>query len=305
MPVYKDFSSTRSYAAPGDRIPAGIDYTTAAKQHPSWFATDTRGARIEWNGYPGHWQMAVWGQAYQQAWTENVTAEAVAEGWDGVFADNDFAHLSFYSGALPAGTQDRDQADLRIRTGLDQLVTRAGTALAARGKILVPNVSEAPVPRAVGAALPVRGCDGGELRVLARTARRTGPGLERADLAAGSDHRYGAADHGQRRPAGAAVRLRQRRRPGGGATAWMGATTPTYTSADWSPLQQLQLGTATGPPVLSASGVWSRTFTGGWIAVNPTDRPQPVAPPAGLRPAAGSTTPAGTVAAADAVLFVR
>lgn len=304
--VYKDFSSTRSYAAPGDRIPAGVDYTTAVRQHPSWFATDTRGARIEWNGYPGHWQMAVWDPSYQQAWTENVTAEVVADGWDGVFADNDFAHLSFYSGALLAGTQDRDQADLRIRTGLDQLVTRAGSALAARGKILVPNVSEArlfpgrwALHSRFGGAMEenfaywpgqVVGVAQGWNEQTSQLAQTTGMALLITASADPRVQRYGFAS--------AAVRA-------GGATAWMGATTTTYTAADWSPLQQLHLGTATGPPVMSTSGVWSRAFTGGWAAVNPTDRAQHVTPPAGLRPAAGSTTPAGSIAAVDAVLFVR
>ena len=61
--VYKDLSSTRSYpgAVTGDtdadRIPTGIGYYAAQRDHPEWFALDTHGDRIEWGGYPQHWQM--------------------------------------------------------------------------------------------------------------------------------------------------------------------------------------------------------------------------------------------------------
>jgi hypothetical protein len=147
--VYKDFSSTRNYegalgpdGGDAELLPTGLGFAQTQAEHPDWFATDTGGNLIEWGGYAGHWQMTVWDPAYQEAWATAVTQEVTEAGWDGVFADNDYASLNFYSDAVLAGTADQEETDQQIRDGLDQLVTTAGEALAAQDKILVPNVSE-------------------------------------------------------------------------------------------------------------------------------------------------------------------
>jgi hypothetical protein len=63
--VYKDLSSTRSYSGAVDAghdallLPSGVGYVEASS-HPTWFATDAAGHRIQWGPYPGHWQMSVW-----------------------------------------------------------------------------------------------------------------------------------------------------------------------------------------------------------------------------------------------------
>ena len=114
--VYKDFSSTRNY--PGTvngrtdavLLPTGVGYFAS---HRDWFATDTEGRRIEWQGYPAHWQMAVWHPAYQRAWASAVTAEVLRNGWDGVLADNDVNTLRWYSPAVIAGTGDSAGTDRR------------------------------------------------------------------------------------------------------------------------------------------------------------------------------------------------
>jgi hypothetical protein len=147
--VYKDLASTRNYAGAVDHgvdaqfLPSGVGYATADREHPEWFALDTEGRRIEWSkAYPNHWQMAVWDPAYQQQWASDVTAEVVREGWDGVLADNDMAHLGFYSDQLLQGTHTREESDQKLRDGLDRLIDVAGSSLAAVGRVLVPNISE-------------------------------------------------------------------------------------------------------------------------------------------------------------------
>jgi hypothetical protein len=139
--AYQDLSSSRSYDL-GPLPPAGIGWREA-QAHPSWFALDRSGRRIEWSGYPGHWQMAVWEPSYQAAWVANVTARLTDAPWDGVLADNDLSTLRWYSGGLLSGTGSRADTDARIRAGLLALVDRAGAALKERGRLMVPNVSDA------------------------------------------------------------------------------------------------------------------------------------------------------------------
>ncbi|HUQ55352.1 putative glycoside hydrolase [Lentzea sp.] len=100
--VYKDLSSTRSYAcsdgADDSDLPTGVGYCAA---DPSWFLTDPNGRRLEYDGYAGHWQMDVGNPAYQNAWADNVIASSKA--FDGVFMDNAlFACDTYHDGVCPA-----------------------------------------------------------------------------------------------------------------------------------------------------------------------------------------------------------
>lgn len=316
--VYKDLSSTRSYetaTAHGGLLPTGVDHDTTGREHPDWFAVDTGGDRIEWGPYPGHWQMAVWDAGYQRAWTGAVTAEAVRDGWDGVFADNDFASLGFYSDAVLAGTSGSAETDRLVRDGLDRMVTTAGTALAARGKLLIPNLSEARLypgrwteHARFGGAMEenfaqyaggelltwqgsqweemVRtGSDGRHLNLLVtKTA-----GVDEAS--AGSAERAGFA--------GAALLS-------GDRTCWTGPDAGDYSRPAWSGYQSIALGEPRGPAVRQESGVWTREFDGGWVAVNPTSADEALTPPPGLsttdgRPIDGALT----LAASDGEVLLR
>lgn len=288
--VYKDLSSTRSYTDDAV-LPTGVGYADADRDHPEWFALDTAGRRIEWETYPGHWQMAVWDPAYRAEWTANVVAETVEQGWDGVFADNDFARLGFYSDAVLAGSPNQSEADQVVREGLDALVAEAGTALVEQGKVLVPNVSEARLfpgrweehTRFGGGMEEHFGYfdsdGGGEFLTdadptgwLAQTAQvgfadrlsltitRAVPGDDRAQ-------RYGYLS--------AAVR-------GEGRTCWQVSTTGRYSTPEWTPAQGVPLGAPRGPGERQDSGVWTREFDGGWVAVNPTTEAATVTPPDGI-----------------------
>ncbi len=100
--VYKDLSSTRSYAcADGvddSDLPTGVGYCAA---DPEWFLTGPDGQRFEYDGYDGHWQMDVGNTDYQNTWADNVIASSKA--FDGVFMDNAlFACDTYHDGVCPA-----------------------------------------------------------------------------------------------------------------------------------------------------------------------------------------------------------
>jgi hypothetical protein len=315
--VYKDLSSTRNYpgAVNGNTdatwLPSGIGYYAAQNQHPDWFALDATGARIEWRGYPKHWQMTVWTTAYQQAWTTAVTDEVTREGWDGVLADNDFNSLSHYSSAILAGTANAEETDRRLRDGLDAFLTMAGEALDKAGKMFVPNVSETRlIPGRWTAHSRFNGAmeenfgfrdDGGTGELL------TFQGNEwkelRAQAALGESWLLlltRTRDAREERAGYASAALLA-----GPYTCWTPATTSTYLNPEWSTLQDSGLGEAVDAATRQPSGVWTRQFTGGWVAVNPTAATVSVTPPAGLVDPAGNPVSQVDLPAADGAVLVK
>ena len=144
--VYKDLMSTRSYPGAYDakagtdaaRLPTGLGYGYANREHPGWFATDRSGRRVEWQRYPGHWQMAVWKPGYQRAWANHVAHEVVGTQWDGVFADNDVTTLSYLApGVTLSGGHNSD-----LQAGNVSTIKQLANAFVGTGKLVVPNVTD-------------------------------------------------------------------------------------------------------------------------------------------------------------------
>lgn len=296
--MYQCLASTRESDSTTNRS-GGVLYSAAPA---SWFATDASGDRIEWNGYSGHWQMAVWDPAYQQAWVDNVVSAASAGPWDGILADNDMATLSHYSSALLAGTGSTEASDATLRNGLFSLIQRAGSALQARGKLLVPNISDARLDPGRWSAHTAFGGgmeenfahwgtstdsgfigDWGGDGWIAQTDQMAAPGISLAiTRAAPGDRRtllYGFAS----------VLVR-----GDADAMWMpsseAGSAAAYRAVESIPEMGWPLGAAQEPTRLD-SGAWTRAFTSAWVAVNPTDAWVTVRPPETARTADGS--PAG------------
>lgn len=137
---YKCLSSARNYETKPP-FTSGVSFAEAEKaeaEGKQWFARRLSGELIEWQGYPGHFQMNVWNPEYRRRWIENVCAELEDSPFDGVLADNDI-YGDYYGLNVPI----RDARSLdRFHKGLDLLIREAGKALNARGKILVPNIAE-------------------------------------------------------------------------------------------------------------------------------------------------------------------
>jgi hypothetical protein len=135
--AYQDLSSVRSYVTDDAQTPTGITYGDA-QNHPSWFALDSSGNRIQWNGYGGHWQMTVWDPSYQSQWVQEVANRIGNSPFDGAFADNALDTMKWYFG----GTLADGRGDSDVQNGESQLVTAAAKALHAKGKLLIPNIPD-------------------------------------------------------------------------------------------------------------------------------------------------------------------
>lgn len=138
--AYKCLSSTRSYE-PGPIYSSGVSYPLAqsmANSGKDFFAHRLNGDRIEWKGYPKHFQMQVWNADYRWQWVDAVVREMRNSPFDGVMADNDIEN-DYYDLNLPI---QGVESMTKIREHLDFLVAYAGIELNKIGKILVPNIAE-------------------------------------------------------------------------------------------------------------------------------------------------------------------
>ncbi|WP_447007785.1 putative glycoside hydrolase family 15 protein [Saccharothrix isguenensis] len=142
--VYKDLSSTRSYACRNGvddaRLPTGVGYCEAEKNHPEWFLLDPEGRRFEYSGYSGHWQMDVGNTAYQEAWATRVVESSTASGFDGVFMDNAlFPCDAYHPGVCPA----KYPTDAEFQQAYKSMLANTRGEFVAAGLKTVANLSNA------------------------------------------------------------------------------------------------------------------------------------------------------------------
>ncbi|MCE6997198.1 putative glycoside hydrolase family 15 protein [Saccharothrix sp. S26] len=142
--VYKDLSSTRSYACRNGvddaQLPTGVGYCQAEKDHPEWFLLDPNGRRFEYSGYSGHWQMDVGNTAYQDAWAANVIESSTEAGFDGVFMDNAlFPCDAYHQGVCPA----KYPTDAAIQDAYKSMLANTREDFVAAGLKTVANLSNA------------------------------------------------------------------------------------------------------------------------------------------------------------------
>jgi len=279
----------------------GID-PDLVRSNPQWFATDSGGGRINWNGYAGHWQMAVWDPSYQQGWVDSVVSEATNDSWDGVMADNDMYNLGVYNGAVVAGTSSQAGTDSKIRAALGDLITKAGSALRSHNKILVPNISDAR--REPGRwSSHARFGGGMEENFIswgtgsneqvwdyspdawqAQIDELTGPGLVLAITHASS------GDHARSLYGYASSLL-----AGNGNVYWTPTVGSNYQSPETIAEQSIALGAPSGAATRQGNA-WVRRFATAFVAVNPTLSSVTVTTPTGsvsLAPRSGLVQSAG------------
>lgn len=289
---YKCLSSTRSYE-PGPVYSSGVSH---AEADGGWFATRLDGARIEWERYPGHWQMRVWDQGYQRRWVDNVIEELRDSPFDGVMADNDVFD-DYYGLGLPI---QGATGMAELRTALGDLVNAAGTALNGLGKILVPNIAESR--REAGRWESHAAFGGGFEEVWlgyspvhlfdpvtaeAQLSQAAGPGLSILRVPTDGDDRHSNFAYG----------LSAFWIFGAGRGAYSATAHDDYSRTQYAPELDWQLGNPISDPQ-GRNHSWWREFESGFAAVNFNSdgrRRRKVKVPAGMVDAEGRSAPSTVV----------
>ncbi|SES44822.1 Hypothetical glycosyl hydrolase family 15 [Lentzea albida] len=142
--VYKDLSSTRSYACKNgkddEHLPTGLGYCEVRRTHPEWFLKGKKGQELEYSGYDGHWQMDVGNPEYRKAWVKRVVESSKATGFDGVFLDNAlYACDAYHSGECPPKYPDNASFQQAYRG----MLAEVKTGFRAAGLLSVGNLTNA------------------------------------------------------------------------------------------------------------------------------------------------------------------
>lgn len=289
---YKCLTSTGE-DAPGPIFASGVSYREAeAEQDGAWFARRQDGSRVEWNGYPGNWQMRVWDPSYRSRWVSNVVEELRDSPFHGVMADNDMFD-DFYGLNLPL----RDVETMaQVRAGLEALVNEAGAALNGIGRLLVPNLTGAWLEEGRWERHTAYGGGLVEMFLGWSPEHFYDPPTVQAQIPPLLDDRlciarvpaFGREDATHLRYGVAAMWVFG----GGGRTAVTATAHDDYSGAPFLPEQHWELGAAVGRGY-RRDAVWSRHFEQGWAAVNfrADGRRARVRVPAGLVDAEGKPAP--------------
>ncbi|GHH27523.1 putative glycoside hydrolase [Lentzea cavernae] len=142
--VYKDLSSTRSYACKNgkddEHLPAGLGYCAVRKSNPEWFLKGADGRELEYGGYEGHSQMDVGNPEYRKAWVDSVVKTSKATGFDGVFLDNALYKCdAYHAGKCPAKYPD----DRSFQNAYKGMLAEVQRGFAAAGLLSVGNLTNA------------------------------------------------------------------------------------------------------------------------------------------------------------------
>lgn len=331
--AYKCLSSTRSYE-PGPIYSSGLSFAQAvslANSGKDFFAHRLNGDRIEWKGYPKHYQMQVWNPGYRWYWVDSVVREMRDSPFDGVMGDNDVEN-DYYGLDLPI---QGVPSMTTIREGLDRLVASAGAELNGIGKILVPNIAESRLRwgkwerhSAYGGGFEEVWLGWGPNDYLASPYAV----MQGRDIARGSggDVSLGVYLTGLKRGASTQKKVTILRTPlsdrkspltgtdenflyglagfwvfGGGTFTGISATHhDAYDEIPHAPELTFDLGDAAGGIVVQGT-VQTRTFTRGWAALNTGDREATVTVPAGMIDAKGVSVPATVKLAGHRGLVLR
>lgn len=290
--AYVCLCSVREYE-PSIAIAGSVAYNDAAANN--WLALDTAGNRIPWGAYGGHYQTTVWDTAYQYAYIAHIRSVLEQPLWDGIWADNDFWTLSYYSSALLSGTTTQAQTDQKLRDALDVLVAKAGAVAKSYGKIFMPNYGDGkldparqarhasygggsteemfcnwphdtPIDPATGFPYPMKGDDTWLTEVT--NIRDTQVDGAHTAMQAG-DTRTGLYGY---------TSFLLTAQPGDGWSSM--PTDHTNSIQPWQSFQDIAIGYPRGPYTTQGS-VYTRMFDTAFIAVNPTASSQQVTLPNG------------------------
>jgi hypothetical protein len=272
--VYKNLSFAAEGRSWSGKSSTGVNADEAERDHPEWFLRNTQGERFTSWSYRWQWAMDVGSESFQRRWADNVVAELVADGWDGVFMDDTNPTMKYHYDVERVAKYPSDEAyGAATAAALAHIAPRVRAA----GKQVFVNLGswgEYPavgrhwlqfVDGAMDEMFLKWGDEPGEgymperwetqLDALKETQRRgkTFLGISHSSSDDRSVARYGYA------------------------TMLLGsegdahfALAHDYTHETWFPEYDYELGRPTGPEREGPGGVHRRPFEHGLVLVNPT-----------------------------------
>ncbi|GAA4695035.1 putative glycoside hydrolase [Nocardioides conyzicola] len=283
--MYKDVSAVVKEAeSTTGRFPAGMGYGWVARHHPSWLLHDSVGAIIEWSDWRGLYPINIANSAYQRTWSRNVLAELREHQWDGVMMDDVLTILSHDTVGGRVSTRIPDDEAQYAATA--SFLSRVAPQVRRAGYLAVPNLSVE--------------WDNWRTTLADWTPYVSGWVNEHFTNWPGSSDRFVGADwrwkfHAARWLAArdipliavsygsATDRVGQTYHRATWLLSWNGRTGASVyvpdepSSSHWLPAATRSIGRPVGPAVRAADGTWTRRFSHGIVAVNPTASARPVA----------------------------
>jgi hypothetical protein len=249
--------------------------TQEAATHPQWFLLDTDGRRISSGGYSWLWAADIGDPSYQATWAENVLEVVQRDGWDGVFADDTNPTMRYHH---PVGRVARYPSDSAYSAATGSALALIGPRLRAAGKLVMPNFGSWRTYRSTVEGW-LRHVSGGMEEHFTKWGTTATAGyflgadweanLASLKTAQAQGKEFLAVSHSANADA-AAARY-------GWATVLLGgegsasfALHGDYTTENWFPEYEYDLGAAQRPEERLASGVHRRLFARGLVLVNPT-----------------------------------
>jgi hypothetical protein len=271
--MYKDLSamSTSSGGYSGTAVT-----TNEAAAHPEWYLKNTSGQNFTFGAYNFLWAADIGNVDYQNRWAGNVSTQLKAHNWDGVFVDDTNPTMQYHYNVTSVAKYPSDAA-YSAATG--SALALIGPRLQAEGKLVIPNFGDWRNYRST----------------VGEWLKYVSGGMEeqftKHDTSAGSGYFTGADWDAQ------LAGLKQTQAMGkiwlgiahsanndaaaaryGWATTLLGANGsasfalhPDYTTEQWFPEYDYDIGDATGQESKLSSGVHKRVFARGLVLVNPTN----------------------------------
>jgi hypothetical protein len=255
----------------------GISSTGVSTQEASdeWFLKNQQGERISSNGYKWLWAMDIGSPSYQKLWLENVNRELATQGWDGVFIDDANPTMKY---AYDPSQVVKYPNDAAYSAAMESALAYVGPQIQAGGKLAIANFSTW-VEYTTTCDNWLKYLSGGLDEMFAKWGGNAGEGyrsegqwnaqLEEVKYAASQGKQFIGFTHG-------ATGETQAARFGFG-TVLLGTSgtasysfTPNYTSEEWMPEYEYELGNPTGDETEDSTGVHRRLFEHGLVLVNPS-----------------------------------
>jgi hypothetical protein len=298
---YKNLGFAAQGTGPEGISASGVNYSEAKS---SWFLKNTAGKSFTAEPYPWLWAMDVGSREYQEKWAANVIAEMTAQGWDGVMLDDANATMKYQYNPSSIAKYPNDAA---YAGAMESALAYIGPKIQAAGKLAIPNFATwVEYPQTYDSWLQY--VSGGLDEMFVKWGRGNGEGYREAGQwqTQIEEARY-ANQHGKIFLAytqGATGETQAQRY--GYASLLMGSEsaslssysfTPNYSTEQWLPEYEYEIGNATGLASSDSTGVWRRAFTNGLVLVNPTNASKTVSfggtySGSGLENATGATMPA-------------